>query len=356
MKNTIPPLEGVRDPIDGALSLTSCTLCPRNCGVDRTLGQIGFCGQSSMVHAARAALHFWEEPCISGTNGSGAVFFSGCNMRCIFCQNRSIADSTVGKPVTADQLSEIFLMLQDEKHAHNINLVTPSHFVPQIILALKLAKTQGLNIPIVYNTSSYEKVDTLKQLEGLVDIYLPDLKYMDPTLSSAYSSAPDYFTYASAALREMIRQVGPPVFRPLTSCDAFTTFEKSAPDIRSHDTDPFAASYDNTEDLSETGIMQRGVIVRHLVLPGAESDSRNIIKYLYETYGDSVFISLMNQYTPLSFVANHPTLRNKVDPDIYEALVDYCIELGVTNAFIQDGEVSDESFIPLFDYEGIPDC
>ena len=297
--------------------LSDCTLCPRECHVNRNAGEIGYCGQPAALMAARAALHFWEEPCLSGTNGSGAVFFSGCNLRCVYCQNYEIAHGLSGREITVSRLSDIFLELQ-EKGAHNVNLVTPTHFVPQIITALETAKKQGLSIPIVYNTSAYEKTDTLKRLSGLVDIYLPDLKYFDSTLSSRYSHASDYFETAAAAISEMVRQTGAPVF---------------------------------TGDADS--LMQKGVIVRHLLLPGCEQDTRRILHYLHSTYKNDIYISIMNQYTPLSQVADIPQLNRKISSREYEKIIDYAISIGIENGFIQEGETALESYIPPFDCEGI---
>lgn len=297
--------------------LSNCTLCPRECHVNRNAGEIGYCGQTAVLTAARAALHFWEEPCLSGTNGSGAVFFSGCNLHCVYCQNHEIAQGLSGRAITASRLCEIFLELQ-EKGAHNINLVTPTHFVPQIITALQAAKKQGLSIPVVYNSSSYEKTETLKKLDGLVDIYLPDMKYFDSALSGQYSHAPDYFEKATAAIAEMVRQTGSPVFT-------------DGPD----------------------SLMQKGVIVRHLLLPGCEKDSRHILRYLHETYQNNIYVSIMNQYTPLSQVKNIPGLNRKISAREYEKIIDYAISIGIENGFIQEGETASESFIPAFDCEGI---
>lgn len=297
--------------------LSDCTLCPRECHADRNAGQTGYCGQTAQLTAARAALHFWEEPCLSGTNGSGAVFFSGCNLRCIYCQNYEIAQGQSGREITTPRLTDIFLELQ-EKGAHNINLVTPSHFVPQIITALRTAKKQGLSIPVIYNTSGYEKAETLRLLDGLVDIYLPDLKYCDTALSGRYSHAPDYFEKAAAAITEMVRQVGVPLFVD-----------------------------------GEDSLMLRGVIVRHLLLPGCGRDSRRVLRYLHETFGNDIYVSIMNQYTPLSQVSGIPALNRRVSDEEYGQVVDYAIRIGIENGFIQEGETASESFIPPFDYEGI---
>jgi len=297
------------------MDYTCCTLCPRNCGVDRTKGEIGFCGMSDKIRVARAALHMWEEPCLSFKNGSGTVFFSGCSMRCIFCQNYEISTNRFGKNITVERLADIFLELQ-EKGAHNINLVSPTHFFPSIIEALKLAKKKGLFLPIVYNTSGYEKVSTLKQLEGLVDIYLPDMKYVSEGLSFSYSKAKDYRDVALLAIKEMVRQVGPSVF-------------------------------------DEQGIMKKGVIVRHLLLPNQLEDSKRVVSSLYELFHDDIWFSIMNQYTPLPQVKDISSLNRKVTDEEYNQLIDYAISLGIKQAYIQEGETQSESFIPLFDLEGV---
>ncbi len=313
----------------------TCTLCPRRCHVDRTAGQTGRCRVPADLYLARAALHFWEEPCISGDCGSGTVFFSGCNLSCVFCQNHSIAKADIGRKVSIDHLSEIFLNLQT-KGAANINLVTPTHYVPSIAEALRLAKANGLQLPIVYNTGGYETVETLRLLDGLVDIYLPDFKYMNPALSKKYSSAPDYPEVAKAALAEMFRQVGRPEF-----------FEASTAKI------PSAPGNENGEDDEPLPLMKKGIIVRHLALPDCEDDSRAVLKFLYETYGDDIFISIMNQYTPLPHVAAYPELNRKITEEEYDRLTDYAVDLGIENGFIQEGETAEESFIPEFDYEGV---
>lgn len=296
--------------------MRDCTLCPRACHANRTAGQVGFCGQTDTLTAARAALHFWEEPCISGSHGSGTVFFSGCNLRCVFCQNHDIALGTKGRMLSGMQLAETFLKLQ-ESGAHNINLVTPTHFIPQIREALIQAKTMGLFLPIVYNTSSYEEVSSLQLLEGLVDIYLPDLKYFSPTVSLAYSHASDYFEKATAAIAEMFRQVGKPCFR------------------------------------SDDGIMTRGIIVRHLMLPGQTRDSKKILRYLRETYKNDIFVSVMNQYTPMPQVASLPDLNRKVTTEEYRRVLVFAEAIGIEQGFCQEGDSADESFIPPFNFEGL---
>ena len=292
-----------------------CDLCPRKCLVDRKKGEKGICGQTENLKVARAALHFWEEPCISGDAGSGAVFFSGCPLHCVFCQNENIANGTVGKEISLERLVDIFLELQ-EKRANNINLVTPGHFVPQIVKALDQARKEGLTLPVVYNTSSYETVDTIKMLEGYVDIYLPDFKYMSPVLSKKYSHAPDYAEVAKAA---MVRQTGKAVF----------------------------------VNGDEDNLILSGTIVRHLTLPGCMADSMQILKYLHDTYGDMIYISIMNQFTPLSNLEKYPELNRRITDEEYETLVDYAIEIGIENGFIQEGNTAEESFIPAFDCEGV---
>ena len=298
-----------------------CTLCPRACHADRTEGQKGRCHVDAQIRVARAALHMWEEPCLSGRSGSGAVFFSGCALGCIFCQNREIASGKAGLVISEARLAEIFLELQ-EKGANNINLVTAGHYVPQVVRALACAKSQGLRIPIVYNSSGYEKAETLRQLEGLIDIYLPDLKYLTPELAAAYSHAPDYPQYAMEAIAEMVRQQPQAEFMP--------------------------------EDRTEASpIMRRGVIVRHLLLPGHVREAKKVVSYLHETYGDQIYISMMNQYTPMSEKFADPNLNRRVTKREYERLLDYAAEIGVENGFYQEGATADESFIPEFDYEGV---
>ena len=295
--------------------MKKCSLCPRNCGVNRLDGQKGFCGVDAEILVARAALHMWEEPCISGKEGSGAVFFSGCSLGCGFCQNNKISRGQTGKKITVEYLAELFFQLQGQG-ANNINLVTAGHFLPQVALALENARVHGLKIPVVYNSSGYEKADTLKILEGLVDIYLPDFKYMDSELAGKYSHAPDYPQIAKDALKEMVQQVGTPEF-------------------------------------DERGMMKKGVIVRHLLLPGHVKNSREVLKYLYETYGDRIYISIMNQYTPMPAMKDDPKLSRKVTDREYERLLDYALSLGLNNGFIQEGETAKESFIPEFNEEGV---
>jgi len=297
--------------------LENCLLCPRACGVNRLAGARGICGMGAEITAARAALHFWEEPCISGTRGSGTVFFSGCSLHCSFCQNEPISRGRAGKIISIERLCEIFFELKAQG-AHNINLVTPTHFIPQITSALLMAKEKGLDLPIVCNCGGYENVEVLRSWDGLIDIYLPDLKFYAETLSKTMCGAPDYFEKASAALLEMFRQTG-------------------------------EAQFD------EDGLIQKGMIVRHLMLPGYLFDTRRLLSYLCDTFGNKIYISLMNQYTPPaksgaegSNAPDHP-LRE----DHYEAMVQYLQELGQENAYIQESGTDSESFIPPFDLTGI---
>lgn len=293
----------------------NCLLCPRKCGINRSTGQTGICGVSSEIKVARAALHYWEEPCISGKRGSGAVFFSGCSLHCVFCQNREISDGKAGKVISKERLSDIFIELAD-KGANNINLVTPGQYIPDIVWAVNDAKSRGMKLPIIYNTSGYENVTDLKLLEGIVDVYLPDFKYMDSTLSARYSRAKDYPSVAKKALSEMVRQ---------------------QPDVVIDDA---------------TGLIQKGVIVRQLLLPGHVNDAKAVLKYLYDTYHDHVYISMMSQFTPIA-LKDYPEINRTVTKREYERLVNYALEIGITNAFIQEGDVAKDSFIPAFDCEGV---
>lgn len=298
-----------------AASLSSCTLCPRNCKADRNSGKTGFCGVDNTIYLARAALHMWEEPCISGKKGSGAVFFSGCGLRCCFCQNHDIAIGSRGLPVTVERLSEIFLELK-EKGAANINLVTGAHYVPQIVQALDMAGEKGMDLPVVYNSSGYEKLETLELLEGYVDVYLPDMKYMESELAQKFSHAADYPETAKAAIGEMVRQTG--------KCE-----------------------------FGEDGYIRKGTIVRHLILPGHTRNSVKVLKYLHETYGDNIYISIMNQYTPVRTFDTCKELNRKVTKREYEKVLDAAVDMGIKNGFIQEGETASESFIPDFDYKGV---
>ena len=293
----------------------NCLLCPRKCGINRRTGQTGVCGVSSEIKVARAALHYWEEPCISGKRGSGAVFFSGCSLHCVFCQNREISDGKAGKVISKERLSDIFMELAD-KGANNINLVTPGQYIPDIVWAVNDAKSRGMKLPLIYNTSGYENMPELMLLEDIVDVYLPDFKYMDSTLSARYPRAKDYPSVAKQALSEMVRQ---------------------QPDVVIDDA---------------TGLIQKGVIVRQLLLPGHVNDAKAVLKYLYDTYHDHVYISMMSQFTPIA-LKDYPEINRTVTRREYERLVDYALEIGITNAFIQEGDVAKDSFIPAFDCEGV---
>lgn len=288
--------------------LKNCVLCPRKCGINR-YEKKGFCGANNKLKIAYYNLHMWEEPVISGANGSGTIFFSNCNMKCLYCQNKKISTDGYGKYTSLKRLEEIMLELQ-EKGANNINLVTPTHYVPHISKVLRKIKNSTLNIPVVYNTSSYEKVGTIIMMNKLVDIYLADLKYYDDELALKYSLCNNYFETATMAIDEMFRQVG-------------------------------NLEFDNN------GILKKGLIVRVLILPGHVYDAKNIIKYLYKTFGDNIFISIMNQYTPVN-KCKYDNLNNKITDEEYDEVINYALDLGVTNAFVQEGDTSLESFIPDF--------
>lgn len=291
-----------------------CNLCPRKCLIDRTK-TLGYCKATDKVKVARSALHYFEEPSISGTNGSGTIFFSNCNLKCCYCQNKEISTDGFGKEVSIERISEMMLELE-EKHANNINLVTPNHYVPSIIEAIKLAKSKGLSIPIVYNTSGYENVETLKLLEGYIDIYLTDFKYFDNNLGKDLSKCSNYFEVTSKTLDEMYRQTGKNKF-------------------------------------NDDGIMTKGIIVRCLVLPTKSDDTKKIINYLYKKYQDNIYLSIMNQYTPVNYIKEYPFLNKTVSEDEYNSVIDYAIDLGVKNAYMQEGGTCSESFIPAFDLEGV---
>ena len=286
--------------------IKNCCLCPRKCLINR-YSELGYCKANNKIKVAYYSLHMWEEPVISGNNGSGTIFFSNCNLRCIYCQNKKISIDGYGKYISNKRLGEIMLELQD-KGANNINLVTPTHYVPQISSVLKKI---NLKIPVVYNTSSYENIITLKMMNGLVDIYLADLKYFDDSLGEKYSDCKNYFEVATMAIDEMYRQVG---------------------DIL----------------LDDNGLMKKGLIVRVLILPGEVHDAKEIINYLYKTYGDSIYISIMNQYTPVNH-SEYDNLNRKVTEEEYDEVINFALTIGVKNAFIQEGDTATESFIPNFD-------
>ncbi len=303
------------DMIDTEKYYKDCTLCPRKCHADRTSGKTGFCGMSSDLKLAKAYKHMWEEPCITGKNGSGTVFFSGCNMKCIFCQNAEISHGGFGAVSDAEGLASIFIDLQD-KNASNINLVTGTCFIPHIRGAIISAKEKGLHIPVIFNCGGYESAESLKLLEGLIDIYMPDMKYSSDLLSRELSSAPDYFETAKKAISEMFRQTG-------------------------------------RVEFNEKGLMIKGTLVRHLILPGNTGDSKRILRFLHDTYGNDILISIMNQYTPMPTVESHPLLSRKVTDEEYKRVLDFAEKIGIENGFIQYGEAASESFIPSWDLEGI---
>lgn len=293
---------------------SACTLCPRKCGADRYTGT-GFCGMGAVTAAAKASLHKWEEPCISYKNGAGTVFFSGCSLRCVYCQNHEISSERFGKELPESSLADVFLRLQDIG-ADNIELVTPTHFVPHIVYTLEKIRHK-LTIPVVYNTGGYELVSTLKMLDGLVDIYLPDIKYFSPELASRYSAAPDYFEHAAEAVREMIRQAG---------------------ELRFND---------------EGGLV-RGTVIRHLVLPGCRHDSMRIMEWIAEnTSPEQVLVSIMNQYTPFDFVPeSFPELKRRVTKMEYNSVVRRASELGL-DGFTQEKSSADAGYVPDFDLSGL---
>lgn len=292
----------------------SCELCPRKCHINRNINK-GICSNTSTLKVARSALHYFEEPSISGTNGSGTIFFSGCNLKCCYCQNKEISNDNFGINISVERLSELMLELQAKK-ASNINLVTPTHFVPSIIEAIKLARKKGLSIPIVYNTSGYESVATIKLLAGYIDIYLTDFKYFDNKLGEDLSKVKNYFEIASLALEEMYKQVGKNKF-------------------------------------ASNGMMTKGIIVRCLVLPTKGTDTKKIINYLYKKYQDNIYLSIMNQYTPVNHSDTFTFLNDKVSDKEYDDIINYALDLGIKNAYIQEGETQDESFIPPFNLEGL---
>ena len=297
-----------------SLSCSPCHLCPRDCGADRAVSP-GYCGQLDAPTAARAALHFWEEPCISGTRGSGTIFFTGCSLRCCFCQNYHISQENLGKTVTPAGLCRMMLRLQDEG-AHNINLVTASHFLPSVLEALSMAKPH-LHIPVVYNCGGYEKPGLIDALNGYVDIWLPDFKYFSPQLSKKYSGAADYFEVASRAILQMAAQSGPPV-------------------------------------MDEDGLLKRGTIVRHMVLPGCKSDSFQILGWLADHLApDRFLISLLSQYTPFYKSSEHPELNRRITSYEYSQVVEEALRLGFTNGFMQEKSSAKEEYTPPFDLTGI---
>ena len=304
------------------MNYQTCNLCPRMCGVDRSR-VTGFCGQSDTVKAARAALHMWEEPCISGAHGSGTVFFSGCTLRCCFCQNSDISTGGFGKTLTVSQLADIFLKLQDQG-AHNINLVTATHFLPSIVKALDLCRHR-LHIPVVYNCGGYERVETVKALDGYVDIWLPDLKYMDSRISARYSQAPDYFDHAGKAIEAMIRQAGAPILSDFA-----------------------------VPGRTPVALMKKGVIIRHMVLPGQREDSIALLHWISEHLPAGMFyISLMSQYTPYRKNPDFPELNRRITTYEYQKVVDTALDLGLDMGFMQKRSSAKEEYTPPFNLEGL---
>ncbi|MQL52483.1 radical SAM protein [Desulfofundulus thermobenzoicus] len=295
--------------------LRECTLCPRNCRVNRLAGEKGFCRAPGRPKVAQASLHFWEEPCISGRKGSGTVFFSQCNMRCVFCQNHEISQDGFGREIEVAQLAGVFLDLQ-QQGAHNINLVSPTPYIPLIARAIELAREKGLALPVVYNTNAYEKVEALAMLEGLVDIYLPDLKYFSDEPSRRYSAAPGYFAVATAAIKEMYRQVGALV-------------------------------------LDEQGVARRGLMIRHLVLPGQVEDSKQVLRWIAANLPGEVYISLMAQYFPAYRAGGIPPLNRRLRRKEYEQVVACLLELNRDQGYVQELEAASPDYVPAFDLTGL---
>ena len=296
------------------MTIENCMLCPRRCGVDRR-ESVGFCGAGALARIALVSLHHWEEPCLTGDNGAGTVFFSYCNLRCCFCQNHEISHGGKGVEVTDERLAELFLE-QQQRGAATLDLVTPTHYVPQIIHALDMARTKGFRLPVVYNSGAYETVETIESLRGYVDVFLPDLKYIEAASAKEYSQAEDYFPMASAAIRRMVEIAGPLQF-------------------------------------DEDGQLRRGVLVRHLVLPGHRHESMRILDWLWQTFGDTIQISLMNQYTPMYKAAEHKGMNRRLTTFEYESVVNHAIDLGITNCYVQDGQTASEKFVPTFDNRGV---
>lgn len=288
--------------------MSVCELCPRMCGADRER-EIGLCGAGKLPRVAKIMLHEWEEPFISGTRGSGAVFFSGCNFGCVYCQNHEIRDGGIGTYMDEDALAQAYLRLQQDG-AHNINLVTAAPYVPEVVKSFRRAKSLGLSIPVVYNTSGYEKVETLRQLDGLVDVYLPDWKYVSPLLSKKFSNAPDYANVASAAIEEMFRQVG---------------------ELK----------------LDENNVATRGLVIRHLILPGCADDSRSVLDEIVKRFPLSIHLSLMSQYTPQVYTTDFP-LNRRITQREYDRVISYALSLGLYNILIQQRDSAQSVYTPQF--------
>ena len=296
------------------LDITNCSLCPRRCGVDRR-SQAGFCGAGAKVRIALVSLHQWEEPCLVGEKGAGTVFFSYCNLRCVYCQNHEISHGGRGEEVTVERLAEIFLE-QQARGAATLDLVTPTHYMPQIIAALDMARGKGFALPVVYNSSGYETVAAIEALRGYVDIFLPDLKYREEASGSEYSAAADYFACASEAIKKMVEITGPVQF-------------------------------------ADNGQMKRGVLVRHMVLPGHRHESMALVKWLWETFGKNIQVSLMSQYTPMYKASEHKKINRRLTTFEYESVVDYALSLGLENAYVQERRSASEEYVPDFNGAGV---
>ena len=292
--------------------LEKCKICPHNCGINRLNGNIGRCKSNGNIKLAMASIHNFEEPCISGENGSGTVFFSNCNMNCVFCQNYKISQQGLGREISIKELAEIFIDEQN-KNAENINLVTPTMYVYHIIEAIKIAKNKGLKIPIVYNSNGYENVETIKKLDGYIDIYLPDLKYYDDDLAFKYSGVKNYFENATSAIKEMYNQVGSPV-------------------------------------LDENGMMKKGLIIRHLVLPNNLQNSKDVLKWINDNIDKKVFVSVMAQYFPTNKAKDFPEINRKLTKEEYEEIENYLYSLDLDNGYIQELGEHEEEYVP--DFEG----
>lgn len=296
------------------MNLTDCTLCPRLCHVDRRKST-GFCGAGERAKIALVSLHPWEEPCLTGEKGAGTVFFSYCNLRCCYCQNHEISHGGKGMEVSDERLAEIFLE-QQERGAATLDLVTPTHYVPQILHGLDLARERGFSLPVVYNSSGYETLETIDALRGYVDIFLPDLKYRHEKSAREYSRAPDYFLVASEALRRMVQQTGPAV-------------------------------------MDGEGRMRKGVLVRHLVLPGCRHESMELLDWLWQEFGNDIHISLMSQYTPMHHGKEHGSLDRRLTTFEYESVVEHALALGITQCYVQERRAASQEYVPEFDGSGV---
>lgn len=291
--------------------LKSCNICPHKCGVNRSNGIKGRCKCDNKIKIALASVHNYEEPCISGKNGSGTVFFSNCNLNCIYCQNYEISQLGKGKEITIEHLAQIFIK-QQEKNVNNINLVTPTMYVPQIIEAIKIARKKGFNIPIIYNSNGYENVETIKKLNGYIDIYLPDLKYYSNEIAKKYSKIDNYFETAISAIKEMQKQVGNPIF-------------------------------------NEEGIIQKGVIIRHLILPHHLLNTKNILKYVKENFDENTYISIMAQYFPTYKAKEDKLINRKLTKKEYKEIENYLYLLNLKNGYIQELGEHEEEYVPKWD-------